>query len=529
MERITQNRQSILLETSLGENTLIPYLFEGQEVISNIFTYRIECFSQELDIQEDGLVGKNITIQLNKDENNIRFFNGIVKNLSKKNISFRGTRNYEIQVVPWLWFLTLSQDCKVFQNKSTIEIIQEVFKDHNQYDYDLSLLTKEYLKREYCIQYNETAFNFVNRLLEEEGIFYYFLSQKNKHTLYLVDTIARTKKNLTQDIEFSQGITGKVCIKDWVHNFTLSSGKFSQTDYDFTKPKVDLLSSSVSNSPFMDTKNIHFFEFPGNFIDRSQGQSTSKLRIEEKESFYNCISGIGEYSSFSPGTRFSIENKELSTEEGEYFLISVDHFAQDFTHSHKIHSDQNASNSPNYLNNFKCMDSKLAFRPRRDTPKPHILGVQSAIVVGPENEEIYTDKYGRIKIQFFWDREGKKNEQSSCWVRVVQAWVGAHWGQIFIPRVGQEVIIGFMDGNPDKPIVIGSLYNADNMTPYTLPSNQTRSGIKTKSTPRGNSAQGNEIYFEDKKDHEEIFLHAQKDLNSIVENDMSLTVNSTLR
>lgn len=524
MATINQNRQLMSLETPLGDDKLIPFSFEGKEEVSEPFCYQLRCFSQTMNIQEKDIVGKNITFQINDEINKPRYFNGIVKKLSKKDLSLRKIRDYEIEIVPWFWLLTLSSDCRIFQNKTSVEIIESVFKSLNQHNFDISFLSKSYDKRDYCVQYNESAFSFVSRLMEEEGIFYFFRHEKGKHTLVLADLVSKCPTNPTKEAEYYQGSLRKNHLSQWTHHYALCSGKFTQTDYDFIKPQVNLLTTTKSTVPFSEIDNYEIFEFPGLYTEKSSGQSISRTRIEEQEQGYDIATGKGGYSQFSPGTRFHLKTHECSSEQAEYFLTAVYHSAKDISHMVHLNGDEKVKESQDYSNEFSCIPSSAPYRPKRTIPKPKIQGVQPAIVVGPSGEEIYTDKYGRIKVQFLWDRQGKKDENSSCWLRVSHPWAGSQWGHVYIPRIGQEVMVDFMEGNPDRPIVVGCLYNNDNMSPYPLPENKTQSGIKSRSTPKGSASQSNEIRFEDKKDQEEVFIHAQKDLNKIVENDESINI-----
>ncbi|MBY0462860.1 MAG: type VI secretion system tip protein VgrG [Alphaproteobacteria bacterium] len=523
---MTQNQQFITLETDLGEDKLILTSFTGEETLSQLFSYKLQAFSEDFSIDEKNIVGKSVTVKINPQSSNARIFHGLVKTFIKKSVMFREIREYELEVVPWFWLLSLSQDCCIFQNQSTIEIAEKIFKKFNLSDYNTGSLTRQYKPREYCVQYNETAFNFISRLFEEEGIFYFFKHEEGKHTLMLVDLITSCPDNQTPTVNPSLQAAGAMQLTSWAQTYSLVTGQWSHSDYDFTKPTASLLSNTKAAGGFSKTSNLEIFEFPGDYQDQSTGQNKSRIRMEEQETDQNFIMGAGTYYTFCPGTKFQLKANQSSQEEGKYCIVSVSHFAQD--KSHKLYrplTNPHEDTTATYENQFTCIPTSVHFRPRRTIEKPKTNGPQTAIVTGPSNEEIYTDQYGRIKVQFFWDRYGKHDEKSSCWLRVMYPWTGNNWGNIFIPRVGQEVVVTFIDNDPDRPLAVGCLYNQSNMVPYTLPDNKTQSGIKFCSTPKGSPSNSNELRFEDKKGEEQVFLHAQKDFMRVVENDETQNIN----
>ncbi len=519
MAAITQDKHLISIETPLGKDKLILTHLEGKEEVSRLFCFSLQAFSENIHIAESSIIGTSVTCNIQIGEDSSRFINGYVRQFTRKQPWVTNVREYQLEIVPWLWFLTLSQDCQVFQNKTVLEICESIFKKFGFSDYAVSTAST-YTKRDYCVQYNESAFDFVSRLLEEEGIFYFFRHEKGKHTLVLSDLLSKCADNTCKDAMFFQGSFTPHHITQWEHSYSYSSGEFSQTDYDFTKPTMDLMTTTKTAVSFPNIKKFTAFKFPGDYIDKAQGTQLSRIKMEQYEQQHDVIQGQSNICEFVPGTKFNFKATELTGEQGAYWLMSVTHFVSDTTHM--LYSGERSTQE--YTNKFTCIPASLPYRPLALTPKPRIHGLQIATVMGPSQEEIYTDKYGRIKVQFVWDRQGKKDESSSCWLRVSQTWAGQKWGSFYLPRVGQEVIVDFLEGNPDAPVVIGSLYNAQNMPPYDLPSNQTQSGIKSRSTPKGDSTSSNEIRFEDKKDNEEFFVHAQKDFKRIVENDDVLQV-----
>ncbi len=526
MGNLTQNQQFIALETGLGKDRLILTSFTGEESLSQLFSYKLQAFSKDFSIDEKEIIGKSVTVKINPESSNPRIFNGIVKTFTKESVMFREIREYELEVVPWFWLLSLSQDCCIFQNQSTVEIAQKIFKKFNFSDYSLGFLTRQYQPREYCVQYNESAFTFISRLFEEEGIFYFFKHEEGKHTLMLADLTSSCPNNQISSVNPSLGAAGAMQLKSWSQAYNLVTGQWAYSDYDFTKPTASLLSTTKAVGGFSATSDLEIFEFPGDYVDPSLGKNKSRVRMEEQETDQDFIMGTGTYYTFCPGTKFQLKANQSAQEEGNYCIISVTHFAQD--KSHKLYrplANPQEEAASTYENQFTCILSSVNFRPKRITEKPKTNGPQTAVVTGPSNEEIYTDEYGRIKVQFFWDRYGKHDEKSSCWLRVMYPWTGNNWGNIFIPRVGQEVVVTFIDNDPDRPLVVGCLYNQSNMVPYALPDNKTQSGIKFCSTPKGSPANSNELRFEDKKGEEHIFMHAQKDFQRVVENDETQTIN----
>jgi type VI secretion system secreted protein VgrG len=368
-------------------------------------------------------------------------------------------------------------------------------------------------KLEYCVQYRETDFHFISRLLEANGIFYYFRHERDKHTLVLSDQKAAYKDCAEKEVDFALSTPSVRQITRWEHQYTLCPGKWTQTDYNFETPSTNLLTGTSGASELAGNEKYEIFDYPGHYSKKSDGDSGTRLRMEEEETAVDMVTGAGNCSSFTPGSKFTLKTHESPGERGKSYVITmVRHSAEDNSYTAGMGREQLYSNS------FTCIPDSVTFRPLRATPRPAIQGPQTAIVAGKDGEEIYVDKYGRIKVQFFWDRQGKKDENSSCWVRVAENWAGKSWGTIFLPRIGQEVVVEFLDGDPDRPIVTGRVYNAEQMPPYELPKNQTQSTIKTRSY-KGSTTNFNELRFEDRKGSEQVFLHSERDMDWRVKND----------
>ena len=497
--------------------------FEGEEHMSGLFQFQLNLLAHADDpvVEPNDVIGKQIDFWVRRPKDNSeRFFNGHISWFSYLGTGDRG-HIYQAEVVPWLWFLTQSSECRVYEtaeSKTAKDVVDAVFSNHGFTDYRWDV-KRTLMKREFCVQYMESHCDFVSRLLEYEGIFYYFEHEKGKHTLVLADH-ANAGKDLDHDYDVTllsnlaqPELTDKITA--WQHEYRFTAGKFDHTDYDFLKPSTSLSSkvNSILKTPKI--KSYERYEYNGFHKDAGDGKAVADVRMEQIEAAYDAVVGGSSCREFSPGGRFELSKHHTASEEGtKWLLTSVRHsgdvggsFVSGVAPADKIYSNQ-----------FRCIPASTQYRAERSTPTPRIHGIQTALVVGPSGEEIYTDKHGRIKVQFHWDREGKKDDKSSFWVRFSHPWTGKNWGMVSVPRIGQEVVIDFLDGDPDRPLCTGMLYNAETMPPYGLPDNKTQTGIKTRSSPKGSSDNFNELRFEDKKDEEEIYVHAEKDFNCVIEN-----------
>lgn len=513
-----QETRSLNITTPLGDNALLLTEFRGEEELSRPFQYHLRLISEDNAIKAEDVVGKNVTFSIDYDDGEKRFFNGFVQKFAAGDEDIKGVRSYRAVVVPWLWFLTQTTDCRIFQSKNVVQIIEQVFNDLGFSDFDTSKVQGNHPVREYCVQYRESDFEFVSRLMEEAGIFYCFQHADGKHTLMMADSsdaysdCKESKVDYPRDESQSRGIVAH--ITSWEHAYEFRSGAWAHTDYNFKTPKTGLMTTEKTLMPFQDVKSYEQYDYPGEYTTKSDGAPLARVRMEELELEHNVVIGNSGCKSFSPGGRFSVGRHRCGAEEGQTYVIKrITHEAGESSY------EAGQGSGIEYKNCFECFPSSATFRPARTTPKPIVKGPQTAVVVGPAGSEIYTDEFSRVKVQFFWDREGKKDDMSSCWIRVSQAWAGQNWGFICIPRMGQEVIVGFLEGDPDQPIIIGRVYNADQMPPYDLPGNMTQSGIKTRSTQGASTDNFNEIRFEDKIGSEQLFIHAEKNQDIEVEND----------
>jgi len=515
---ITGSSRRLVLTKPLGEDELILTGFNGSESLSRPFSFRLDMISHRPSIDPALVLGKPASWSVRLPEGEERPFSGIVRQFVVGERWGREVYVYHAEVVPWLWLLSRTSDCRIFQNKSVKDIIETVFRKNPNADFDLSGIKGNHPKREYCVQYRETDFNFVSRLMEEEGIFYYFRHSKSGHRLIAGDDSSTYYTCEDTDIELQSNSDLVRHISQWIPRNEFRSGAWAQRDYDFEHPTRNMESTKKTRIGVSDFAVYEIFDYPGGYTDKSQGDNLTELRIEEEEAPYKEIDGQGTCVYFSPGAKFALA-PGANVEERRHTITSSNHHATDPTQL------AGQGGPSNYANSFVCMPADSVFRPPRITPKPVVNGPQTAIVVGPQGEEIYCDKYGRIKVQFHWDRYGKQDENSSCWVRVAQTMAGNGWGAVFTPRIGMEVVVVFLEGDPDRPLVVGTVYNGDNKTPWgELNEYKTRSGFKSRSTLRGGTANFNELRFEDKKGAEEVVFHGERDFHRSVERDDTVEV-----
>jgi type VI secretion system secreted protein VgrG len=508
------------VKTPLGPGAFILQEFNGSESLSQPFSFRLEMVSEQQSIDPAAMLGKAVTWSVMGPEDDKRHFSGIVREFVGAEAWGRGYRVYHAEIVPWFWLLSRTSDCRIFQNKSVRDILQTVLGECQDADFDLSGIKASHPPREYCVQYRETAFNFLARLMEEEGIFYFFRHGDGSHKMVIADDPSAFYTSDDREVEYSNNPDFASRLSHWMPRYEFRPGVWTQRDYNFEAPARNLQTTKKTVLNVPPTRAFELFDYPGGYTDKGQGDNLTRLRMEEEEAPYGEIDAQGTCRHFSPGARFTLIRHDLPQERGEFTITTTHHRAADYTHfvGRDIPS--------HYANSFSCIPSNAQFRPPRLTPKPVVHGPHTAVVVGPKGEEIFCDKYGRVKVQFHWDRYGNKDDKSSCFIRVAQWLSGPQWGSIFTPRIGMEVIVDFLEGDPDRPIIVGTVYNGDNMPPYALPDNKTQSGFKSRSSTGGGSGNFNELRFEDKKGEEDIVCHAEKDYHRSVEHDDDLKVDN---
>ena len=523
---LKQDNRSIGIKTPLGPDALALHSFSVQERISRLFQIEAELVSEDGRVDFDKIVGHDVTIRLNTTGKDKRFFHGFVSRLVQ--VADKGQHaRYRATIVPWLWFLTRTSDCRTWpadepaKGKTVPQIIEEVFKNLGFSDYQLKL-SGNYEKREFCVQYRETNFNFVSRLMEQAGIYYYFEHEDGKHTLVLADSVSAHKEFPNyKDMTFHEAEQGtqREVVTEWVMEKEAQPVTAALQDFDFKKPKTSLLTSTKVGRKYGKAQ-FEIFDYPGEYLEHTDGQRLADVRLEELQTQYETLHGQASVRGLAAGHLIELKKHPRDDQNRKYLLTSVSLHAD----GGEFSSGSGGGGGHFFSCNFTAIDKEQQFRPARLTPKPIVQGPQTAIVVGPAGEEIYTDEHARVKVHFHWDRHDKSDENSSCWVRVSQFWAGKTWGSIHIPRIGQEVIVEFLEGDPDRPIITGRVYNADQTPPYTLPGNKTQSGIKSRSSSGGSGANCNEFRFEDKKGSEQVLLHAEKDQTIEVENDETHSV-----
>ena len=504
----TQIERPFRIKTTLGDDALLLSSFTGYERVSTPYRFVLQLLSEDPNIDMKSLLTKPAVLSIKLDDETERHIHGLFNRIALMEYGEDGMALYQAELVPWLWFLTIFSNCRIFQNKSVPDIVEQIFKDRGYTDYQLKL-QGTYQPREYCVQYRETDFNFVSRLLEDEGIFYFFEQTEDKHTLVLADDKAAFKacphKATAQYSPSIGGVLDADTVFALEQENKVNTGTASLTDYDFEKPNTSLYATLSSSQP------AEYYDYPGKYNTKSDGDHYAQLRLEEREVELATVRAKSNCMGLECGYKFTLSDHYCDAANQDYTLIALHHDA-------KNSSYRAGKPEPfNYSNEFEAIPNSVQFRPPRLARKPVIASTQTAVVVGKSGEEIWTDKYGRIVVQFYWDREGSADENSSCWIRVAQGWAGNQWGSIYTPRIGQEVVVTFLDGDPDRPLITGSVYNADQMPPYALPGEQTKSTVKSYSSKGGGGF--NEIRLEDKKGSEQIFIHSQKDIDIRIEND----------
>ena len=502
------------LSSPLGRDLLFRWL-RGREELGRPSEFELAALSTRNDIKPSDLLGKKITVKLERAKGGTRYFNGHVTRFAQGDTVGR-YYEYRMTVRAWLWFLTRTRDCRIFQEKTVPDILKEVFADHSMAVFDDGL-NGTYAQREYCVQYRETDFDFVSRLMEEEGIYYFFDHGDGKHTMKLVDADSTHKKLPGRD-SIPYHLPGRVLHSDeeYIQVFRqgqrIQPGLVATRSYDFAKPKADLgVKAQIIEKH--DSADYEIYDYEGDYVQADNGDHLARVRIDELHTGFELAEAECSVREIAVGYTFKLTSAPRKDQEKDYLIVKAEWDLQNNTY------ETNTEEDAVYHCTMTVLQAKQQFRPERITPRPTMGGPQTAVVVGPGGEEIYCDKYGRVKVQFHWDRYGKKNENSSCWIRVSNPWAGANWGGMAIPRMGQEVIVDFLEGDPDQPIITGRVYNADQMPPYALPANATQTGIKSRSSKGGGAANFNEIRFEDKKGSEQVFLHAEKNQDIEVEKD----------
>jgi type VI secretion system secreted protein VgrG len=591
----TQDRRLLNVSTPLGKDALLLRRFSGREAISELFSFRLELLSVDTAVRFDGIVGQRVDFALRLADNaSYRPFNGFVSAFAQLSDEGRFAV-YEAEVVPWLWFLGRASDCRIFQNLTVPEIIENVFGEAGFGDYEMRL-SRPYRTWEYLVQYRETHLNFVLRLMEQEGICFFFRHEEGRHVMVLADTPQAHKRiPATPRVRYLHAYGGSRygeadSVGLWRRVQRFSSGRCAVNDYNFKTSRAGLVCNADTLISQGGNGRFELYDYPGEFADRGEGEAVARLMMEEEETPQTVAEGAGVCRSMAAGGTFELWDHGRADQNRGWLLTAVEHYAHEggtyvatggvadaaaprpvlrggtgvgapagegpaAAHAGAtvgvgaVHENGHlpdghtppatsatggngvggtggngqaaapaeAPEPTLYENRFACIPEGVPFRPPRRTPRPEIRGSQTALVVGPAGEEIWCDSFGRVKLHFWWDRRSKRNENSSCWIRVSQNWAGKAWGGMWLPRIGQEVIVEHLEGDPDRPIITGRVYNDSQVVPYPLPAEQTKSTLKSLSSKGGGGF--NEVRFEDRKGDEQIFVHGEKDLDVRIKND----------
>lgn len=520
-----QGERFLRVETRFGPDVLKLVSLTGHEGISRLFRFRLKMLSEERDLDPLAILGQPITFSIVRSDTDRRHFHGIVKYFGSVLSDPAGLRAYEAEVVPSLWLLTKTTDCRIFQHKTFPQVIEEILEENAISSFSIKKLMGEHPTREYIVQYRESDFSFISRLMEEEGIYYYFRHSASDHQLIISDNVVDYDVCAERSVPYEHWRPDWDGVRTWSRGHAFVSGRTSRRDYNFETPHADMEAVDTSLVRLTGNADLDLFDYPGRYkVRQPDGDALTRVHMEEEETTHTEVSGTSRCRSFTAGAKFSIPN--IESESGRtYVLTGVAHEAVDGGYRTPAGPDaEDAAEPPRYANSFTCMPAEVPFRPPRSTPKAVVQGPQTAVVTGPPGEEIHTDPYGRIRVQFHWDRRGTHDDKSSCWIRVAQPWAGHHWGAMHLPRVGHEVVVAFLEGDPDRPLVVGSVYNAAMMPPWDLPANKTQTGLLTRSSPGGSSANFNELRFEDRTGTEQVYFHAERNFDRVVENDDTLFV-----
>jgi type VI secretion system secreted protein VgrG len=483
--------------------------------VSALEETQLHLLSDKPDIAPEKLLGQAVNVKLQMRDGEVRHICGYITRfgISRPQGRYFG---YVAEVRPWLWFLTRRSDCRIFQDMTVPDIVKKVFATHGgiaNYEFRLN---GSYRTRTYCVQYRETDCNFIARLLEDEGIFWHFEHAEGEHKLILVDSAAALSPaphaaSLPYYGNTAQASPDVDIVTDWTSASEVRSGRTALCSYNFETPATSM-GVDASESRAHDQADLELYDYQGDYYNKGDGAQIAAVRLDETQSSHARLSGSTNAYGLANGHLFTLTRHPSEDQNADYFVTQTQINAS-------INTLESGTQTGDYSCRFSAVPATQNYRPPRRTPKPFVQGPQSAVVTGPGGEEIYTDKYGRVKVQFHWDRYGKKNETSSCWMRVSHPWAGKSFGAIHIPRIGQEVIVDFLEGDPDQPLITGRVYNAEQMPPWDLPGNMTQSGILTRSSKGGAYGNANAIRFEDKKGEEQLWLHAEKDQLTEVEHD----------
>ncbi|SFG60143.1 type VI secretion system tip protein TssI/VgrG [Pseudomonas sp. NFACC45] len=508
------------ITSPLGPEVLLLKDMGGGEELGRLFNYELQLHSLDNAIDLNQVLGKPMCVSLQLDGGGERHFHGIVSRFSQ-NVDQGQFASYQATLRPWLWLLTRTSDCRIFQNLTIPQIIKQVFRDLGFSDFE-DALSRPYREWEYCVQYRETSFDFVSRLMEQEGIYYFFRHEQGRHVLVLADAYgAHTTVPGYGSVPYypkNEQQRERDHIHDWHLAQEVQPGSLELNDYDFQRPSARIDVRSAMPRPHT-AGDYPLYDYPGTYVQSQDGEHYARTRIEALQTLHEQVELAGNARGLGSGHLFSLTGFTRQDQNREYLIVGARYYV-----SQESGETGGGAPSAQFESSLTCIAAQQSYRPLPTTHRPIVKGPQTALVVGPKGEEIWTDQFGRVKVHFYWDRHDQSNENSSCWIRVSQSWAGKNWGSMQIPRIGQEVIVSFLEGDPDRPIITGRVYNAEQTVPYDLPANATQSGMKSRSSKGGTPANFNEIRMEDKKGAEQLYIHAERNQDIVVEVDESHSV-----
>ena len=523
----------IAFESPLGADELLFRRMHAREELGRLSEIRLELLrdSAKPAVQPRSILGKTGCVTIKTSTPTPRHLHGVIAEFERGDEVAGRYDIYRMVLRPWLWQLTLGADCRIYQEKTVVQILDAVFQEYGTASRVDKRLRESYKPRPYTVQYRESDFEFVSRLMEEEGIYYYFRHERNQHTLVLCDGPGGHTAAPGGTLEWAGKAEGdryrQDVITQWTRIHTLQPLKFSSTDFAPEAPTRDLAATASRSAPYPKPNQLEVFDYPGGHDDAAMGTNAAEKKEKGKrlaelivagwESRHDTATALTPYRPLAVGSTFSL--KKHSSDDGE-FLVTSSIAAAEYTGYEGISKDV----TTHYNCRFDVVPKSVKFQPARSARRPTVHGPQTATVIGPSGDEIHTDKYGRVKVQFHWDRLGEKDPKNACWVRVSQPWAGKGFGFMNLPRVGDEVVVDFLEGNPDRPLITGRVYNGDNPPPWDLPAQATVSGIKTRSSKEGGAGNANELRFDDKKGSEYVWFQAEKDYHQWVKNDSRLSV-----
>jgi type VI secretion system secreted protein VgrG len=513
----------IIVESPLGKDALMLRRMTGREELGRLSSFELDLLSTRRDVALKDVLGRDMTVHLDLPGDKVRHFHGYVSELAVTGGVGRHAQ-YRVTLRPWLWFLTRTSNSRIFQEMTVPDILKQMFRERGFTDFD-DTLSGSYKPFEYVVQYRETDFNFVSRLMEQEGIYYFFRHEQGKHTLVLADGYgAHQPAPGYEEVPYyppdPTARRERESLDDWQLEQHVQPGTYVLDDYDFKKPRADL-AAKLSAPRAHEHDDYEMYDYPGKYREVGDGEGYVRVRLEELHADFERTAGAGNARGLAAGGLFSLVEYPRSDQNQEYLITATSY---ELTAGEHEAMGGGSDGEQVFRVALSAIKSTTPYRPARTTPRPVVHGPQTAKVVGKSGEEIWTDEHGRVKVRFHWDRGDTADENSSCWVRVSQTMAGAGWGAMHVPRIGQEVVVSFLEGDPDRPLVTGRVYNGANSPPFPLPGSAMVSGMKSDSTPGGGGY--NEISLDDTKGNEKLTIHGQFDMATTVEHDQTLTVHN---